>query len=122
MAYIAADYIIIPTDADDGSVNGIRSVFSDLNEYREAEWSDAEVMGVIFTRSENTGMHKYQEDKIRDILKEKAPDAFLMRVRKGIAATECKTEGGSMQAGKKYSNPAVDYRRISEEIIRRLTE
>lgn len=122
MAYIATDYILIPTDADDGSVSGIRAVFDDLNRYREAEWSDAEVLGVIFTRVEKTGMHKYTEEQILEVLKEKAPEAFLMKVRKGIAATECKTEGTSMQLGKKTSNPAQDYRKIANKIIKFITE
>lgn len=121
MAYIAADYIIIPTDADDGSVAGIEAVFNDLQEYKDAEWSDAEVMGVIYAKYENTGMHRYQEGVIRELLDEKQKDAFLMKVRKGIAATECKTERTSMQAGKKYSNPAMDYRRIADAIIDRVT-
>lgn len=122
MAYIASDYLIIPTDVDDGSVDGIRSVFADLEEYKEAEWSNAEVLGVIFTRVENTGMHRYQEEQIQEILNEKAPDAFLMKVRKGIAATECKSEGTSMQVGKPTSNPASDYRKIANKILDLLTK
>lgn len=122
MAYIASDYIIIPTDVDDGSVDGIRSIFADLQEYKDAEWSNAEVMGVIFTRVENTGMHRYQEEQIQSILDEKAPDAFLMKVRKGIAATECKSEGTSMQVGKPTSKPASDYRKISDVMMRLLSK
>ncbi len=117
MAYVASDYVVIPTDADDGSVDGIKSVFADLEEFRSVGWSDSRVLGVIFTRTENTGMHKYQEDRIREILDEKQPDAFLMKVRKGIAATECKTEGTSMQMGKKFSNPAIDYRKVGEKAL-----
>lgn len=122
MAYIAADYIIIPTDADDGSVDGIRSVFADLTEYKDAEWSNAEVLGVIFTRVENTGMHRYQEEQIQSVLDEYAPSAFLMKVRKGIAATECKTEGTSMQRGKPNSKPASDYRQIADKILNTVKE
>ncbi len=116
MAYIAADYLLIPTDADDGSVDGIRAVMDDLNEYKDADWSDAEVLGVIYTRVENTGMHHYQEEQIKMLLDEMAPSAFLMKVRKGIAATECKTEGTSMQLGKPRSKPAEDYRQIADLI------
>ena len=120
MAYIASDYIIIPTDADDGSVKGIRSVFKDLKDYKEDGWTDAKVLGVIFTRAESTSMHRFQEEQIKEILEENKSDAFLMKIRKGVAATECKTEGTSMQSGKTYSNPAVDYRKVCDKIIEQL--
>lgn len=122
MAYIASDYVIIPTDTDDGSIDGIREVFSDVSKYAEAKWTDAEVMGIIFTRYENTSMHRYQEEEIAKILEENGSNAFFMKVRKGIAASESKTEGTSMQAGKHNSNPAIDYRRIADEIIDRITK
>ena len=67
-------------------------------------------------------MHRYQEEQIQEILNEKAPDAFLMKVRKGIAATECKSEGTSMQVGKPTSNPASDYRKIANKILDLLTK
>ncbi|MCR5420426.1 MAG: ParA family protein [Lachnospiraceae bacterium] len=122
MAYIAADYVIIPTDADDGSVSGIISIFDDLNEYKEAKWTNADVLGIILTRFENTSMHKYQQDVIKELIAVKQPDAFFMTVRKAIAASECKTERTSLQKGKKNSKPAIDYRRIADTIIDRLTE
>lgn len=122
MTYIAADYILVPTDTDEGSVDGIRSVFADLKEYRDAGWSDAEVLGIIFTRYEKTGMHKYTDDMILKVLKENSSDAFFMKVRKGIAVSECKTEGTSMQKGKKYTNPAADYRKVADKIIEIVTK
>lgn len=117
MLYIACDYILIPTDADDNSVAGIKRVFSDLNEYKEANWTNAEILGIIYGRYENTGMHKYTEEYIKEILAEYNSNAFIMKVRKCIAATECKTERTSMQRGKRYSNAAVDYRAIAKTIL-----
>ena len=122
MAYIASDYVIIPTDADDGSVSGIISIFDDLKEYKDAGWTDSDVMGIILTRYENTSMHRYQEEVIRELIEVKEPDAFFMTVRKAIAASECKTERTSLQKGKRNSKPAIDYRNIADEIIDRLTE
>lgn len=117
MIYIASDYILIPTDADEGSIAGIKRLFEDLKGYHDAKWSNAEIIGIIFGRYENTGMHKYAEEYIRQILESYNSRAFLMRVRKCIAATECKTERTSMQQGKRYSNAAVDYRAIARTIM-----
>lgn len=120
MTYIAADYIIIPAEAEEGSIIGIQAVFKDLKTYTDAEWSDAEVLGVILTKYEKTSMHEYGEQKIKEALENENSDAFLLRVRKSIVANECKSEGSSMQSGKKYSNPAMDYRKIGQEIIQRV--
>ncbi len=122
MAYIAADYVLIPAEADDGSVDGIRSIFKDLEEYNEAEWTDAEVLGVIYCRYEATGQHRFQEEEMKKVLDENGSDAFIMRVRKCIQATEAKSEGTSMQKGKKSCTAAIDYRRIADRIIDMMEE
>jgi len=122
MTYIASDYIIIPAEAEEGSFDGIRAVFRDLEKYKSVNWSNADVMGIILNKVEKTGMHEYGEAQIRSILQEQKSNAFIMRVRKSIAANECKTEGTSMQTGKKNSNPAKDYRDIAKEVIKRILE
>lgn len=121
MAYIASDYVLIPAEADDGSVDGIRAIFKDLDEYKEAEWTDSEVLGVIYCRYEQTGQHRFQEEEIHKLLKERNSDAFVMSVRKCIQATEAKSEGTSMQKGKKNCTAARDYRNIADTIIEIMT-
>ena len=118
MTYIAADFIIIPTEADEGSINGIRAIFKDLVGYKDIGWSDAEVMGIILTKTERTGMHEYGRKQIRELLdNEFHSNAFFAEIRKSIVASEAKTEGVSMQSGKTYSRPAIDYRDIANMIL-----
>ena len=117
MTYIAADYIVIPSEADDGSVMGIESIIDDMNKYIQAGWSKAKLLGVILTKYEKTGMHKYGLSNIHELLDSKAPEAFVKLVRKSIAASECKSEGTSMQLGKTTSKPAEDYRNIADTIL-----
>lgn len=120
MTYITSDYIIIPAEAEEGSIYGIKAIFKDLHAYKEDDFSDADVLGIILTKAERTSMHDYGEEQIRKALDEEGSDAFLMKVRKSIVASEVKSEGTSMQAGKKSSNPASDYRDIAEEILKRV--
>lgn len=122
MSYIASDYIIIPAEAEEGSIKGIRSVFEDLEKFRQADWADAEILCIILSKFERTGMHKYMLDKISECVKEEGSEAPVFTVRKSIAANECKTEGTSMQVGKHSSKPAEDYRHIADEIIKMITE
>lgn len=118
MTYVAADYIIIPTESDEGSVNGIRAIFNDLKAYHDINWSDADVLGVIMTKTERTGMHDYAREQITDLLREELhSEAFFVEVRKSIVASEAKTEGMSMQSGKHHSKPAIDYREVAETIL-----
>ena len=120
MAYVATDYIIIPAEAEEGSMDGIKSIYNDLKDYKSQDWSSAEVLGVILTRVERTGMHAYAAEEIKEFLQKEDPEAFFMTVRKSIAASEAKSERVSMQSGKTYSNPAMDYRKIADLIIARL--
>ena len=122
MAYIASDYVLVPVEADDASVNGLKAIFRDLKEYNDAGWSNSEVLGVIYTRFENTTQHKSQQEKIETVLKEMESKAFIMPVRKSIQASEAKSEGTSMQKGKRYCTASMDYRYIADTIIDMMEE
>lgn len=118
MAYVASDYIIIPAEAEEGSLQGIKAIFHDLQRYKDDGFSEADILGVILTKYEKTGMHAYMQDKISELLKEYCPNAFLLTVRKSIVANEAKSEQTSMQVGKHNSKPAEDYRTIADEILK----
>lgn len=122
MAYIASDYIIVPVEADDASIDGLKSIFKDLKEYNDAGWSDSEVLGIIYCRYENTVQHRFQKNIIEGVLKDNNSDAFVLPVRKCIQATEAKSEGTSMQKGKKYCTASMDYRYIADTIIDMMEE
>ncbi len=122
MAYIAADMILIPAECDDASVKGIRAIFNDLKEYKEAEWTDAEIVGVIYSRYENTIQHNAMEKEMQKALDDNDSDAFIMKVRKCIQASEAKTEGTSMQKGKRNCTAAMDFRAIADRIIDMVVE
>ena len=122
MSYIASDFVIIPAEAEEGSLKGIRSVYDDLKKFRQAEWTNADVVCVILSKFERTGMHKYMLEKIQECIAAEDSTAQVFTVRKSIAANECKTEGTSMQIGKHNSKPAEDYRHIADELIKKFTE
>ena len=57
MSYIAADFVIIPTECDTGSIDGIDAIYGDLSKYRKINWTNAQVAALILTKFENTAMH-----------------------------------------------------------------
>lgn len=119
MVYVASNYLIISTLTDQGGVDMLPYINKDLQEFKEAHWSTAEILGVIFSRySPRANLVQYQLDEIKESLNEMGiGDSFVMTVRDGIAASEVKSEGGSMQRKKKNSNPAMDYRRIADCVV-----
>ena len=122
MVYIASDYVIVPMEADDASVDGLKAIFKDLKEYRDAGWSDAEVLGLIYTKYEDTNQHKSMKKAMENVLKTMDSNAFIIPVRKSIQTSEAKSEGTSMQKGKKYCTSAMDYRYIADTIIDMMDE
>lgn len=122
MCYIASDYLIVPSDDDEGSVDQIQTVYDELKDLKDDEWTDAEVLGVLLTRAENTSVHTHAANTIEELIKRNESDAFFKIIRKGVAASEVKWEGSSMQHGKRRSSPAIDYRHVADEILVRLGE
>ncbi len=122
MCYIASDYLIVPSADDEGSVAQIQTVFDELQDLKDDEWTNAEIMGVLLTRAEKSSVNGHAANKIEELIKKNNSNAFFKIIRKGVAASEVKWEGSSMQHGKHRSSPAIDYRHVADEILIRLGE
>lgn len=130
MCYVASDSIILCTEADDGSLKGIEAILADLGKYRAAkhEVSHADILAMVMVRYEKTAI----QDATVEILEEKAAALddkykthgipFVGKVRKSIKVTEAKSFKESLQKYQKYSSPAMDYRKIAKEIIKRTSK
>jgi len=66
MSYIAADYMIIPTECDTGSIDGIDAIYGDLTKYRRINWTNAKVVALILTKFENTAMHTLALEQLEE--------------------------------------------------------
>lgn len=121
MAYIAGQYVLIPTECDDGSIDGIDAINRDIVKLRDGRipFSQAQVMGIILTKYERTVMHAVAWEDLQAIADKIGGEPFIMEVRKAIVVSECKKVCQSLQSYSRWSNPAMDYRKIAEEIMRR---
>ncbi|MBO4913128.1 MAG: ParA family protein, partial [Butyrivibrio sp.] len=121
MSYVAADYIISPTDCDDGSIDGIKEVYADLQEIRAKKRpiSKAKLLGILLTKYERTIMHQEAENTIEEIANETDDKPFVMTIRKAITASESKSARESMQEYQHNSNPAADYRAVAKMIVKK---
>ncbi|MCR5669246.1 MAG: ParA family protein [Lachnospiraceae bacterium] len=120
MSYIAADFVIIPTECDTGSIDGIDAIYGDLTKYRKINWTNAQVAALILTKFENTAMHTLAYEQLEEKSEEMEEHPFVMKVRKGIKVSESKLAMQSLQRYDHYSNPAFDYRDIAKALVERL--
>ena len=125
MSYVASDEIIIPSECDEGSIDGIIAIYSDLKKLRESrnKLSHAIVKGLILTRYEKTSIHSIAlEEDLAEIANRMEQDIgyrpFVLPVRKSIKMSECKGFKQSLQEYDRYGNAAKDYRKIVKTLIK----
>lgn len=121
MAYIAADYLLIPTECDDGSITGIEAVHKDLMKLRNGrvQYSHAKILGVILNKYEKTILHSTAQNEIEKLCKSYEDSVLIYTVRKSINASECKRLNMSVQEYDKDSTVAKDFRLVTRSIVRR---
>ena len=119
MAYVAADYVIVPSDTSAFSLDGIKELESDISLLRNSrdKASHARIIGFILVKCENTTVKEFALDQLNQIAEELEGDIFVEITRKATKADQVKFIGGSLQEYDKYSNAAVDYRRITKKIL-----
>ncbi len=122
MAYIASDNVIIPTECDEGSKDGIVAIEGDINKLTNGRHavSHAKVMGYILTKHEKTIMHDLALEDLQELASEKDPAPFIMSIHKSINLSKVKTLRTSVTEYEKDGKPAQDYLAIANEIIRRV--
>ena len=102
MSYVAADYIIVPTDVDDNSVTGIMEVNKDIKKYKcsKRPISNAEMALILLTRCEhNTALHQTLLEELESLSDTLEGKPLVLPIAKSIAASETK----------KFNLPLMDY-------------
>lgn len=119
MAYAASDDIVLVTECDDGSIDGLRMIIRDVSALSSGKHpiTKAKIKGIVFNKVESTNMHEVAPDKIKAIINEPefnlGDDVFLLTVRKSIKLSECKELRKPLQAHKHFSDAARDFRMIA---------
>ncbi|WP_026511236.1 MULTISPECIES: ParA family protein [unclassified Butyrivibrio] len=122
MAYVASDGIVIPTEADDGSIDGIWEVHNDLVTYRDGAHpvSHAKIELLLLNKYENTVMHQNAKEALQDISSEISDNPLVETIRKSIIASESKSFRQSIQEYSPKNNAAEDYRSVAKKLVRRM--
>ena len=130
MSYLAADYFIMCIDTTEDSIEGINAMAKDMMKYHRAgrkSLSDAKILGVVMSRYRNTSIGNTIKEIAQETIREDIPsiiktekEPFVMTVRLAAVVEEAKVYKKSVQNYKRYSNPAMDYRDIVDEMMLRM--
>ncbi len=124
MSIVAADYVIIPTECDRNSLNGIRETEAIINKLRNNRNKDskAEILGYILTKKESTNVHIIAFDELEELAEEKDEKPFVTYITKGIKVSESKITCVPVSYAYKGCTQAREYFATAEEIIHRVEE
>lgn len=124
MTYVATDYVVIPTEADEGSLDGLVTTIKDINmlvNTRNHE-SHAKIIGFVLTRAENTALHQVALETLEDLSNNMDTKPFVMKVRKSIKEGEVKSFHTSIFKMYKNTNVAKDYMALAKAIVEKIDE
>lgn len=119
MSYVASDHIVIPAEADDGSIDGVDEVHNDIIKYRQGKRpiTEAKISMLILNRFENTIMHQNAKEKLEEKSDAFSDHPIIATIRKGIAASECKCFKQAVIDYDSNSNLASDYQLAAKKLI-----
>lgn len=122
MSYIASDYIIVPTECDEGSVDGIVAIEKDISKLRDGNHSlsKAQIVAILLNKYERTTLHAVALDSINNITVCIKGNPIVRTIRKSIKASESKTAKMSMQMYAKKNHATDDFKKAVNEIIKKI--
>lgn len=119
MSYVASDYIIIPVEADEGSIDGLDEVYSDIIKYRQGKRpiTSAKIAMLLLNRYENTIMHQNVKELLEEKSEEFSDHPVVVTIRKGIAATEAKSFKQPIMDYDPNGNVSSDYKLAAKKLL-----
>lgn len=122
MTLIACDYLIIPTECDESSIDGLVTIQKDLKRFVEGKrsFSHAKVMGYILTKYERTNAHAIALENITEIAKENDFKPFVSVVSKAISFSNVKTFHTALSLMDKRHKATKEYNEIVDNILKKV--
>ena len=122
MSYVVSDYIIAPAECDDGALEGLRELGTDINRFKKRKQTHVKVLGLLLNKTENTVMHNLAYEEMEEIGAELGCKPFQTTIRKSITVAEAKAARQSINEYAKTNNSAKDHKKLMKEIEKRIQE
>ena len=122
MAYVAANFIIVPTEADEGSLKGISELYHDIKNKRDIfHSSNAKIAAILLTKYENTSIQQAAYQRIsEELIKNMDEKPLLYTIRKNTSVTETKVFKKPLRKYKAKDNASKDYAEATRGIIKKI--
>lgn len=118
-AFVASDYLIVPTSADAYSLNSIGQLYSTYEIVRKYCNDKLKIMGILLTRYNSRVILSQDMAKlIQEAAEQFGTIVFKNFIREGVAVREAQASHLDLFSYAAKSNPANDYRLVIEEFLK----
>lgn len=118
-ALTAADYLIIPTTADNYALAGIGQLYQTVRAVLKYCNPRLKIAGILITRhSARTVLSRELAGAVEDTAAAMGAHAFGTVIREGVAVREAQAMRKGLLSYAPNSKPAEDYRAFAEEVIK----
>lgn len=122
-ALVASDYVIIPTEPRPFALQGLGRLHSTIETVRSSQNPNLKVLGILLIKYHNrTVLNRDIKDMIEDYAKLMNTVVFNTTIREGIAVAEAQTVRQPLIDYAKSSNPNIDYKGFTSEVLKMLGE
>lgn len=122
MAYAASDYAILPTNSDDGSLDGIVAIYKDIKKYREGRSAitNVKILSLLLTRFKRSNSYKEAEEKLQELasLMDEKPSVDI--IHESIKVSDCKSYQVPLVILERSNPASLDYKDFTKSVIERL--
>lgn len=120
-AFVASDYIIIPTEPKPFNFTGMRDLEDTIEDVRKNWNPTLKVLGVLLVKFNNrTNLNKQMKELIDKEASKLNTTCFETSIREGIAVAESQLIQESLIDYAPKSNPTLDYIAFATEVLNRI--
>ena len=120
-AFVASDYIIVPTEARPFSFTGLRDLSETVSDVRRSWNKTLKVLGIVLIKfHERTNLNKQMRALIDAESSALNTDCFSTTIRESIVVPESQIAQQPLHIYDKKSKPSQDYMDLTQEIITRI--
>lgn len=119
-AYLAADYILIPSQLQEFHIEGVVKAFKLLDGIKKSGGcQNTEILGIFFTQCQNTALQHYIEKAYASRFGDKV---FKTKTRNSSIFNEATFDGVPINSFKPSHIVTKEYRALVDEILKRIKE
>lgn len=120
---VASDYVVIPTEPRPFALQGLGALHNTIESVRNSLNPNLKVLGILLIKYHNrTVLNRDIKQMIEDYAKKMNTTVFKATIREGIAVPEAQTVRQPLIDYAKSSNPNIDYKAFTTELLQKIGE